>query len=275
MISVKGASFGRYRWLASGGADCRIFLTVSLIPHCHGLPPSRWTLESDESVIRQASRTRRYRSTVYILPPSISKKIEGYRWQSFTPPAAGKSRRFRGLICHRRSHDEIERRGIGVDRIDPAGLDLPPPGADPDSSDAVALKAMVSRATGIVFSTPEYHGSFSSVTKLIIENLGFPSVLATKPVALIGVAAGQIGAIKALEHLRSVLSHVGAIVLPGPVSVPRVRAVFADDGQCRDQVIEALLRGVAGNLIDYITGSVCPRSALEQLVREKLAEAAA
>ena len=33
---------------------------------------------------------------MYILPPSISKKIEGYRWQSFTPPAAGKSRRFRG-----------------------------------------------------------------------------------------------------------------------------------------------------------------------------------
>ena len=25
------------------------------------------------------------------------------RWQSFIPPAAGKSRRFRGLICHRRS----------------------------------------------------------------------------------------------------------------------------------------------------------------------------
>ena len=54
--------------------------------------------------VRNLSRTRRYRSTVYILPPSISKKIEGYRWQSFTPPAAGKSHRFRGLICHRRSH---------------------------------------------------------------------------------------------------------------------------------------------------------------------------
>ena len=44
---------------------------------------------------------------MYILPPSISKKIEGYRWQSFTPPAAGKSRRFRGLICHRRSQVRI------------------------------------------------------------------------------------------------------------------------------------------------------------------------
>ena len=45
---------------------------------------------------------------MYILPPSISKKIEGYRWQSFTPPAAGKSRRFRGLICHRRSQTARE-----------------------------------------------------------------------------------------------------------------------------------------------------------------------
>ena len=55
------------------------------------------------------SRTRRYRATVYILPPSISKKIEAYRWQCFTPPAAGKSRRFRGLICHRRSHADRRR----------------------------------------------------------------------------------------------------------------------------------------------------------------------
>ncbi len=39
---------------------------------------------------------------MYILPPSIPKRIEGYRWQSFAPPAAGQSGRFRGLICHRR-----------------------------------------------------------------------------------------------------------------------------------------------------------------------------
>ena len=81
-------------------SECRsIFLTVSrAMPN--RLAASRWLRPSTW----QASRTRRYRSTVYILPPSISKKIEGYRWQSFTPPAAGKSRRFRGLICHRRSH---------------------------------------------------------------------------------------------------------------------------------------------------------------------------
>ncbi len=172
--------------------------------------------------------------------------------------------------------DEIgKHENIALDLIDPAAQDLPFPGADPDSSETKALQDMVSGATGVIFSTPEYHGSFSSMTKLIIENLGFPSVLATKPVALVGVAAGQIGAIKALEHLRSVLSHIGAIVLPGPVSVARVQTVFDEAGRCLDEETEKRIRGVAINLIDYIHGNICPRVALEQLVREEVARRAA
>ena len=154
-------------------------------------------------------------------------------------------------------------------------MNLSAPGADPDSPDAKALCETVSRATGVIFSTPEYHGTYASVAKLVVENLGFPSVLAGKPVALLGVAAGQIGAIKALEHLRSVLSHVGAIVLPGPVSVAGVRSVFDEDGGCNDEATERRLRGVADNLIDYIRSHICPRVALEQMVREELAKRAA
>ncbi len=165
--------------------------------------------------------------------------------------------------------DEIAKHGnIALDLIDPAALDLPFPGADPDSAETKALQDMVSGATGVIFSTPEYHGSFSSMAKLIIENLGFPSVLAGKPVALLGVAAGRIGAIKALEQLRSVLSHIGAVVLPGPVSVAGVQQVFDDKGRCLDENIETLVRGVATNLIDYINSNICPRMTLERMVRE-------
>ncbi len=165
--------------------------------------------------------------------------------------------------------DEIEKRGdIALDVVDPADLELPFPGMDTVAPDAKALQDLVSRATGVVFSTPEYHGTYSAMTKLILENLGFPSVLAGKPVGLLGVAAGQIGAIKALEHLRSVLSHIGAIVLPGPVSVAGVQQVFDEDGRCLDERMEGLIRGVATNLIDYIHSNICPRVALEQFVRE-------
>ena len=167
--------------------------------------------------------------------------------------------------------DEIGKHDhITLDVIDPAARALPFPGADPDSVETKALQDTVSNATGVIFSTPEYHGSYSAMSKLIIENLGFPSVLAGKPVALIGVAAGQIGAIKALEHLRSVLSHIGAIVLPGPVSVAGVQQVFDDQGRCLDENIENRIRGVATNLIGYINSNICPAVALERMVREKL-----
>ncbi len=165
--------------------------------------------------------------------------------------------------------DEIGRHPeIGLDIVRPADLTLPFPGMEDSSSDAETLRELVSRATGVVLSTPEYHGGYSSVIKLVIENLGFPSTLSGKPVALLGVAAGQIGAIKALENLRGVCSHVGAIVLPGPVSVAHVRQVFDATREIRDKKTEARIRGLAANLIDYIRSNICPRIALEAMVRE-------
>ena len=99
--------------------------------------------------------------------------------------------------------------------------------------------------------------------------MGFPSTLAGKPVALLGVAAGRIGAIKSLESLRGVCSHVGAIVLPGPVSIAGVQQVFDADGNCLDEAAEKAIRKVPTNLIDYIRDNICPRMGLESMVRSR------
>ena len=104
--------------------------------------------------------------------------------------------------------------------------------------------------------------------KCVIENLGFPSTLAGKPIALLGVAAGQIGAIKSLEQLRSICSHVGAIVLPGPVSVAGVNRVFDESGRCTDEAVEKRVRSVATAMLQYLEDHVCPKYALEATVRE-------
>ena len=157
---------------------------------------------------------------------------------------------------------------IVAEQIDPAGMNLPLPGMGGGSADSIRLRELVSDATGVILATPEYHGSFSSVIKLVIENLGFPSALAGKPVALLGVAAGQIGAIKALEGLSSVCTHVGAIVLPGPVSVANVTRMFDAEGNCLDAGVEKRIRSLAVNLIDYIRGSICPRIAMEAMARD-------
>ncbi len=156
---------------------------------------------------------------------------------------------------------------VAVETIDPSTLELPPPGL-PGSVDTKELQEKVRQASGIVLATPEYHGRFSSVMKLVIENLGFPSVLSGKLVALLGVAAGSIGAIKSLEQLRGVCAHVGAIALPLPISVPNVQKAFAPDGTCTDPAVEKLIWRVGTGLLDYVRRSVCPRVQLEQLLRE-------
>ena len=168
--------------------------------------------------------------------------------------------------------DELRARGHAVEVIDAREITLAFPGT-PATADARQLQTTIRAAQGVVIATPEYHGTFCAMTKLIIENLGFPSGLADKPVALIGVASGKIGAIKSLEHLKGVMAHVGALVVPGSISVSGVQAAFdATTGACKDANTEAALRGVAAALLTFMQNFVCPRFILEQQVRE--AEAA-
>ena len=163
---------------------------------------------------------------------------------------------------------------VEVDLIDASQLTLPLPG-QPPTPDVADLQGRVRSAAAVVFVTPEYHGSFSSVTKLLIDNLGFPSALGGKPIALLGVAAGAIGAIKSLEHLRSVCSHIGGVVLPLAVSVPQVHSVFDTEGKCLDPDHEKMIRGVAARLLAYMENHVCTKLTLERILRDGLAAALA
>lgn len=162
---------------------------------------------------------------------------------------------------------ELSVLGHAPEVFDARDLTLSFPG-HPPTDDAQRLRTAVESSSGVIFATPEYHGCFSAMTKLIIENLGFPSVLAGKPVALVGVAAGRIGAIKSLEQLRGVCAHVGALVLPGAISIAGVRSAFDEEGNCIDADAEVALRGVAKSLLEFIENYVCPKFALEEIARK-------
>jgi chromate reductase, NAD(P)H dehydrogenase (quinone) len=164
---------------------------------------------------------------------------------------------------------ELKHRGVSTENIDLRATHLPFPGMEGNPQEISAVREKVRNATGIVLATPEYHGSFSSVMKLFIENLGFPSALSGKPVALLGVASGQIGAVKAIEHLRGVCSHVGALVLPGSVSIAGINKVFDSGGRFVDPVIEKRVKSVAASLVDYISKHICPLLTIEQMARQR------
>lgn len=164
--------------------------------------------------------------------------------------------------------DEFRKIGIPVDVVDPVELELPPPGTRADHPGTLRLQGLIRGAAAVVLATPEYHGGYSSIIKLAIENMGFPSAMAGKPVALLGVAAGAIGAIKSLEALRGIVSHVGGLALPMPVSVANVQSVFDAQGNCLDPKVEQYIRRVATNVHAYLTDHVCPKYTLERILRE-------
>ena len=164
--------------------------------------------------------------------------------------------------------DELRQNAkVEVVRIDPAELTLPFPGDPGEFPDAAKIRTLVEGSAGVILATPEYHGTYAAKMKLVIENLGFPSVLKGKPVGLLGVAAGRIGAIKSLEALRGVCGHVGALVLPGAVSIAGVQRVFDADGKVTDEEAEKHIRGVATAMVGYIQRHVCPGLALEEMMR--------
>ena len=147
--------------------------------------------------------------------------------------------------------DELHKQNETTHLFDARDMTLSFPGSEP-TADSERLQEAVKTATGVIIASPEYHGGICAMTKLVIENMGFPSAMVGKPVALLGVAAGRIGAIKSLEMLRSICSHVGCMVLPGPVSVAGVNRVFDEDGSVLDSAVEKSVRGVATGLIDYL-----------------------
>lgn len=164
--------------------------------------------------------------------------------------------------------------GVRVSVIEPAQLKLAIPGSGMDGSGAEELQDQVREADGVVLATPEYHGSFSSLLKLVFENMGHPSPMKGKTVSLLGVAAGRIGAVKSLEHLRSVCGHIGALVVPRVISVAEVRTVFDQQGNCLDPEVDREIRGLGLDLVKFIHKMRCPEISFEEWVRKNRFEKA-
>ncbi len=159
----------------------------------------------------------------------------------------------------------LARAGVSVEVLHGADLNLAFPG-DPVTSDAKRLEETVAAADAVILATPEYHGTFSAFLKLVIESLGYPSALKGKPVAMLGVAGGRLGATKSLEQLRNTCAHTGALVLPGAVSIAHASSSFDDGGQCIDPHAREALDGLSETLLDFLHSYVEPRHVLEKLI---------
>jgi NAD(P)H-dependent FMN reductase len=89
----------------------------------------------------------------------------------------------------------------------------------------------VLRSDGLVVVTPEYNGSFPGVLKLFIDHLPFPEAFDNRPVSFVGIAAGQFGALRPVEHLQQIFGYRNAHVYPRRVFIAYAGKALGADGE--------------------------------------------
>jgi chromate reductase, NAD(P)H dehydrogenase (quinone) len=91
--------------------------------------------------------------------------------------------------------------------------------ADGDPASVVAFKNALREADGLIIATPEYNDGIPAVLTNALDwgsRLPGRAPLTGKPVALMGASPSQIGTARAQLHLRQLLGHLRARVLPPP-----------------------------------------------------------
>ncbi len=119
---------------------------------------------------------------------------------------------------------------------------------------AKRLRAQIAAANAVLIVTPEYMYSVPGVLKNALDWIARPPqqpVLVDKPVGIMGASPGPVGTARAQMHLRQILIHERAAVMPHPqLLVADVRNKFDANGVLTDQetrerikaFLEALVR---------------------------------
>ena len=110
----------------------------------------------------------------------------------------------------------------------------------------------VLQSRGLIVIAPEYNGSYSGALKYFIDLLPFPIAFEGRPVAFIGVAAGEWGGLRPVEHLQGVFGYRNAPIFPERIFIPSVYKVLGTDGRISDASLVARLERQAAGFLRFV-----------------------
>jgi chromate reductase, NAD(P)H dehydrogenase (quinone) len=125
-------------------------------------------------------------------------------------------------------------------------------------------KAAIAASDGLLVATPEHNDGIPGALTTAIEwgsRLPGRAPLTGKPVALMGASPSQIGTARAQTHLRQLLGHVHARVLPPPeLLVARAHERFDAELRLTDETT----RKVLGDLLLRFRRWIARESSISQ-----------
>lgn len=122
---------------------------------------------------------------------------------------------------------------------------------------ATRLYELMKEHEGLLLACPEYNSSISPLLKNTIDWVsrtreGEPPLAAFtgKVAGLLSASPGQLGGLRGLVHVRSILGNIGVFVIPNQVAVSRAHEAFAESGAIRDEKMAKRIREVVVQLIE-------------------------
>jgi chromate reductase, NAD(P)H dehydrogenase (quinone) len=121
------------------------------------------------------------------------------------------------------------------------------------------LKALFRDHDGLLIASPEYNSSITAVLKNSIDWVSRPAenepplvAFAGKAAVLMSASPGNLGGLRGLVHIRSILGNLGVIVLPDQVAVPRAFEAFGPDGALLDPKQQAAVTALGTKLAGFL-----------------------
>ena len=143
--------------------------------------------------------------------------------------------------------------------------------AEGDPPAVAAYKDALGQADGILIATPEYTDGIPGVLTNAIDwgsRLPGRAPLMGKPVALMGASPSQLGTARAQHHLRQLLGHVHARLLPPPeVLVAKAHERFDPDLRLKDEATRRLLADLLRRFRRWIARERAAAEAARQLLQ--------
>jgi NAD(P)H-dependent FMN reductase len=124
------------------------------------------------------------------------------------------------------------------------------------------FKELLKSHDALLIASPEYNSSIPGGLKNAIDWASRQeqgerplACFEGKVAGLVSASPGQLGGLRGLMTLRSILSNIRVLVIPEQVAVMRVHEAFGPDGRLKDEKQAAALRNVAARLV-YVTAAL-------------------
>lgn len=123
----------------------------------------------------------------------------------------------------------------------------------PDS--AKKLKELFKQHHGLILASPEYNSSITPLMKNTIDWVSRPepqepslAAYQGKIAALVSASPGALGGLRGLQHLRSILSNIGVLVLADQWAIAKAHEAFNEAGGLKDAKMQSNLEQLGQRL---------------------------